>query len=157
MPATTSATKPYQTVTDVPKERMSYAAALISTVKRVGSPVGLKGNFASGFHKPSMDTFQSALVTAPPTMRQRRLALVVVVLQCVACAVVAPFPAHLPRMDSFVPVILATIFVADFITAVLLFSQTSVAASRAILVLANGYLFSALIVKIGRASCRERV
>jgi len=146
MPATTSATKPYQTVTDVPKERTSYAAALISTVNRIGSLVGLKGNFASGFHKPSMDTFQSALVIAPPTMRQRRLALVVVVLQLVACAVVAPFPAHLPRMDSFVPVILATIFVADFITAVLLFSQTSVAASRAILVLANGYLFSALIV-----------
>jgi two-component sensor histidine kinase len=64
----------------------------------------------------------------------------------VACAVVAPFPVYLPRIDSFVPVLLAIIFVADFITAVLLFSQTTIVASRAILVLANGYLFSALIV-----------
>jgi two-component sensor histidine kinase len=70
----------------------------------------------------------------------------VVVLQFVACAVVAPFPVDLPRIDSFVPVILAIIFVADFITAVLLFSQTAIVASGAILILANGYLFSALIV-----------
>jgi two-component sensor histidine kinase len=85
-------------------------------------------------------------VTAPPTLQQRRAALVVVGLQFVACAVVAPFPANLPRVDSFVPVILTIIFMADFITAVLLFSQTTIVASRAILILANGYLFSALIV-----------
>src|SRR5262245_19214809 len=88
----------------------------------------------------------STLATASPTLRQRRAALVVVVLQFVACAVVAPFPAELPRIDSFVPVILAIIFVTDFITAVLLFSQTAIVASRGILILANGYLFSAIIV-----------
>jgi hypothetical protein len=86
----------------------------------------------------------STLATAPATPRQRRGALLVVVFQFAACAVVAPFPAYLPRIDGFVPFILAIIFVADFITAVLLFSQTT--ASRAILILANGYLFSALIV-----------
>jgi Membrane-associated sensor, integral membrane domain len=86
----------------------------------------------------------STLATAPATPRQRRAALFVVVLQFVACAVVAPFPAHLPRIDGFVACILAIIFVADFITAVILFSQTGT--SRAILILANGYLFSALIV-----------
>jgi two-component sensor histidine kinase len=53
---------------------------------------------------------------------------------------------QVPRIDSFVPVILAIIFVADFMTAVLLFSHTTIVASRAILILANGYLFSALIV-----------
>ncbi|MGZ5154421.1 MAG: sensor histidine kinase, partial [Burkholderiales bacterium] len=58
----------------------------------------------------------------------------------------APIPAQLPRIDSFVPVILAMIFVVDFITALLLFSQSAIAASRALLILANGYLFSALIV-----------
>lgn len=108
--------------------------------------VRVKGGSVSGFHKPSIGTFQSTLVTAPPTLRQQRMALVVVVLQLVTCAVVAPFPAHLPQMDSFVPVVLAIIFVADLITAVLLFSQTSVVASRGVLTLANGYLFSALIV-----------
>jgi two-component sensor histidine kinase len=92
------------------------------------------------------DEFHSTLVTASPTLRQRRAALAVVVFQFVACAVVAPFPAHLPRIDGFVPFILAIIFVADFLTAVLLFSQTTIIATRAILILANGYLFSALIV-----------
>jgi two-component sensor histidine kinase len=92
------------------------------------------------------DEFHSTLVTASPTLRQRRAALAVVVLQFVACAVVAPFPVHLPRIDGFVPFILAIIFVADFLTAVLLFSQTTIIATRAILILANGYLFSALIV-----------
>jgi signal transduction histidine kinase len=82
----------------------------------------------------------------PPTSAQRRFALVVVVLQFVACAVVAPFPTVVPRIDSFVPVILAIVFVANLITAVLLLNQSSVIASRALLVLANGYLFSALIV-----------
>ena len=92
------------------------------------------------------DDLQSTLATALPTPQQRRAAFAVVVLQFLACAVVAPFPAHLPRIDSFVPAILTIIFVADFITAVLLFSQTTVVTSRAILILANGYLFSALIV-----------
>src|SRR5262245_3965995 len=63
----------------------------------------------------------STLATASPRLRQRRAALVVVVLQFVACAVVATFPVELPRIYSFVPVILAIIFVTDFITAVLLF------------------------------------
>src|SRR5262252_2278222 len=88
----------------------------------------------------------STLMTASPTMRQHRAALVVVILQVVACAVIAPVPAQLPRIDGFVPAILAIIFVTDFITAVLLFSQSIVEASRALLILANGYLFSALIV-----------
>src|SRR5262249_15781589 len=64
----------------------------------------------------------------------------------VVCGVVAPIAAPVPRIDSFIPVILAIIFVADLITAVLLFNEASVIASRALLVLANGYLFSALIV-----------
>lgn len=87
-----------------------------------------------------------SLAFQTPTPAQRRFAFVVAVAQFVACAVVAPIPAQLPRIDSFVPVILAMIFVADFITAVLLFSQSVIVASRALLILANGYLFSALIV-----------
>jgi len=87
-----------------------------------------------------------SLAYTPATSGQRRFALAVVILQFVVCAVVAPFPAEVPRIDSFVPVILAIIFVADLVTAVLLFSQSTAIASRAVLVLANGYLFSALIV-----------
>jgi two-component sensor histidine kinase len=87
-----------------------------------------------------------SLAYLPPTSAQRRFAFVVIVLQAVTCAVVAPVSAHVPRIDSFVPVILAIIFVADLITAILLFNQSAITASRAILILANGYLFSALIV-----------
>ncbi len=47
---------------------------------------------------------------------------------------------------SFIPSIEAIIFVNDFITSVLLFTQYSIVRSRAILVLASGYLFTALIV-----------
>jgi signal transduction histidine kinase/ActR/RegA family two-component response regulator len=87
-----------------------------------------------------------SLAFRTPTTAQRRFAFVVAVAQFMACAVVAPIPAQLQRIDSFVPVILAMIFVADFITAVLLFSQSVIVVSRALLILANGYLFSALIV-----------
>jgi signal transduction histidine kinase len=87
-----------------------------------------------------------SITNLPPTSAQRRFALVIVVLQFVACAVIAPIPATVPRIDGFIPFILAVIFVADLISAVLLFNQASFSASRAVLVLANGYLFSALIV-----------
>jgi two-component sensor histidine kinase len=97
-------------------------------------------------HRGTSDDVDDTLVTALPTGPQRRAALLVVVAQFVACAVVAPFPAYLPRVDSFVPVVLGMISVADFITSVLLFGQVTFVASRAILVLANGYIFSALIV-----------
>ena len=96
-------------------------------------------------HRPS-DHLAMSITNLPPTSAQRRFALVIVVLQFVACAVIAPIPATVPRIDGFIPFILAIIFVADLITAVLLFSQASFSASRALLVLANGYLFSALIV-----------
>jgi signal transduction histidine kinase len=52
----------------------------------------------------------------------------------------------MPRIDSFIPTILAITFVTDLVTAVLLFSQFSATGSRALLVLASGYLFSSLIV-----------
>jgi hypothetical protein len=88
-----------------------------------------------------------SLAHLAPTSGQRRFAIAVAALQFVACAVVAPFAATpLPRVDSFIPVVLAMIFGADLVTAVLLFSQSSMIASRGVLVLANGYLFSALIV-----------
>ena len=94
----------------------------------------------------SSDKRAISLTNLPPTSGERRFALIVVVLQFVACAVIAPIPATVPRIDGFIPFILAIISVADLITAVLLFSQASFPASRALLVLANGYLFSAFIV-----------
>jgi hypothetical protein len=87
-----------------------------------------------------------SLAQQPATSRQQRFVLAVAVLQLVACLVISSFPTLLPRIDGFIPAILAIVFVADFITSVLLFQHSSSIASRALFVLANGYLFSALIV-----------
>ena len=87
-----------------------------------------------------------SLAHQPATLRQRRFVLAVAALQFVACFAIAPLPASVPRIDGFIPAILAIVFIADLFTAVLLFNQSSLIASRALLVLANGYLFSALIV-----------
>src|SRR5262249_27793039 len=114
-----------------------YAASSTAPCTRFGSETNVA---------EASDNRAISLAFLAPTAAQRRFALIVVVLQFVACAVVAPFPAHVPRIDSFVPVILAIVFVAYLVTAVLLFGQSAITASRAILVLANGYLFSALIV-----------
>ena len=96
--------------------------------------------------REALDKVALSLTYLPVTLAQCRFALAVAVFQFVACGVVAQFASPMPRIDGFIPVILAIVFVADLITAVLLFNQSVVVASRALLVLANGYLFSALIV-----------
>jgi signal transduction histidine kinase len=53
---------------------------------------------------------------------------------------------RLARVDAFVPAYATAIFVNDSITAVLLFAQFSILRSRALLVIASGYLFTALVV-----------
>jgi signal transduction histidine kinase len=50
------------------------------------------------------------------------------------------------RVDAFLPAYLTAMFVCDSITAVLLFAQFSILRSRATLVIASGYLFTALIL-----------
>ena len=47
---------------------------------------------------------------------------------------------------AFVPAYATAMFVCDSITAILLFAQFSILRSRAILVIASGYLFTALIL-----------
>ena len=92
------------------------------------------------------DQFEYSVATLPPTLRQRQLAFVVVVVTLAAFGAVAPFASiPLPRIDSFIPTMMAIIFVTDLVTAVLLFGQFSATGSRALLVLASGYLFSSLI------------
>ena len=87
------------------------------------------------------------LATLPPTELQRRLALAAAAVLLVTFALAAPFAAApLPRFDAFIPMLEVTIFVTDLITAVLLFAQYSIFPSRALLALACGYLFTALIV-----------
>ena len=93
------------------------------------------------------DKLLFSLAYRRPTLVQRRFALAVAALQFFACGIVAPFAATpLPRIDSFIPVVLAIIFVVQLITALLLFAQSLAINSRSLFILANGYLFAALIV-----------
>src|SRR3974377_1580457 len=82
-----------------------------------------------------------------PTVRQRRLTLVLASLLLIATGIIAPFGAiQLRRIDGFIPATESAIIITDFFTAVLLFSQAKIVGSRGLLLLASGYLFSALVV-----------
>jgi signal transduction histidine kinase len=88
-----------------------------------------------------------SLSSLPATSQQSHLVLAVTVLLLVAFGVAAPLAnVPLPRFDAFIPSVGAIIFVNDLITSVLLFAQFAIVPSRAVLVLASGYLFTALIV-----------
>ena len=87
------------------------------------------------------------VATLPPSQGQIRQALCVVVVLLVAFAVTAPFTnTQLPRVDAFIPALETAIVFNDLITASLLFGQFYILRWWALLVLANGYLFTALIV-----------
>lgn len=82
-----------------------------------------------------------------PGTAQKRLALAVVVGILVIFVLITFGPlkgVHLARVDAFVPAYAAAMFVCDSITAILLYAQFSILRSRAILVIASGYLFTAL-------------
>jgi PAS domain S-box-containing protein len=87
------------------------------------------------------------LLSLPPTRRQTQWVLTVAVCQLALLALVAPFGGiPLGQMNGFIPAVEAVIFVTDLFTSVLLFSQFATHRLSALLVLACGYLFSALII-----------
>jgi signal transduction histidine kinase len=87
------------------------------------------------------------LANIPPSVGQRRTARILVLALLAILATTWPFATlKLPAIDAFVPSLAAALFVSDIVTAVLLFGQFSILRQRALLVIANGYVFSALIV-----------
>ena len=95
----------------------------------------------------AIDQRQLLLATLPPSRRQIRLALGIVVALLVAFAVVVPFAnVQLPRVDAFIPILATMTVFNDLITSALLWSQFYIVRRRALLVLASGYLFTAVIV-----------
>src|SRR5215217_2790904 len=84
----------------------------------------------------------------PPSPSQKRLALGIVLgLITALYLVLGPFGGRqLGVVHSFVAVYTTATFVIDSITAILLFAQFSILRSRAILVIASGYLFTAFLV-----------
>jgi signal transduction histidine kinase len=97
--------------------------------------------------RPEFDSTDTWLVNQSPTPLQSRMALAVAAALVVGSVITALFAdIPLPRNDAFIPATEVAVIVTDFITAVLLFSQSWIYHSRALLVLASGYLFTALIV-----------
>src|SRR5215510_12488746 len=83
-----------------------------------------------------------------PSLAQRRLALAVVLALLIGFILTAGPLSTMKseRIDAFAPAYATAIFVTDLLTAVLLFAQFSILRSRALLAIASGYLYTALIV-----------
>src|SRR5262245_30955501 len=89
----------------------------------------------------------SLIATLPPTREQTRAGLVISVLLFVLFLFALSLaPIQLARVDAFIPIVATVMFLTDSITATLLFAQFSTLRSRALLILANGYLFTALTI-----------
>jgi signal transduction histidine kinase len=87
------------------------------------------------------------LATLPPTQGQRRLALAIVTALLVAFIAMVPFAKiELPPINAFIPTLETALLINDLLTSALLFAQFSIVRQRALLVLASGYLFTALII-----------
>ncbi len=87
-----------------------------------------------------------SLSTEPAGRPERRRALAVVLASLAVFALLVPFAkVKLPTVMAFVPAYESALAVNDLITAILLFGQFGLLRWRALLVLAGGYLFTALM------------
>jgi two-component system sensor histidine kinase/response regulator len=94
----------------------------------------------------SPDDGRGFLSALPPGRGEHRLALAVVLVSSVIFLALAPFArVPLARMWAFIPIYQSAFVVNDVVTAVLLFGQYSFLRSRGLLLLAIGYLFTALM------------
>jgi len=83
----------------------------------------------------------------PPSAQQTRWALAVTAIVLVGFVAVIPIARQpMVELNAFFPSLDAIVFVSDLVTAALLYAQFSISRSRALLALATGYLFTALIV-----------
>ncbi len=88
------------------------------------------------------------LSTLSPGSAQKRLAVGIVIGLLVALYLITgPLSGiQLGAINGFVAVYATAMFVTDSITAILLYAQFSILRSRSTLVIASGYLFTALII-----------
>jgi PAS domain S-box-containing protein len=93
---------------------------------------------------PVGDDSSVFLSTLPATPRDRTVALAVVGVSSILFACAMPFAGvRLAPIPAFVASYQSALAVIDLITAILLFSQFGMLRSRALLLLASGYLFTA--------------
>jgi Membrane-associated sensor, integral membrane domain len=93
------------------------------------------------------DDHAVSLSNVPATSQQRAIVGAVAAVMLVAFAITIPFAdAQLSQFVSFNPSVESIVFVNDLVTSILLFAQFAITRSRAILALAIGYFYAALIV-----------
>jgi len=86
------------------------------------------------------------LSTLPATARDRKIAFGVVVASAIFFAAALPFArVPMPAVPAFVASYQSALAICDLITTILLISQFALLRSRALLVLASGYLFTAVM------------
>ena len=90
---------------------------------------------------------RNAFVSAKPAgRRELRFAMAAVLVSAAIFGAAAPFATmHIAHVPAFIPAYQAALVISDLITAVLLLGQFNFLRSRALLVLASGYLFTAFI------------
>jgi PAS domain S-box-containing protein len=89
---------------------------------------------------------RSFLLNLPPQPSDRRLAAGAVVVSLLIFVATAPFArTQLPAVWAFVPSYQSALAINDLITAILLYAQFPAFRSRGLLLLAGGYLFTALM------------
>lgn len=100
-----------------------------------------------GHREPEFGNVGAAFLgTLRPGRSQRRLAVVTIAVSFALFVAAAPFAkVQLPQVWAFIPVYQSALVVNDLITAILLFGQFKILHSRALIVLAAGYLFTALM------------
>ncbi|HET6942881.1 MAG TPA: ATP-binding protein [Sphingomicrobium sp.] len=87
------------------------------------------------------------LFDTPPDRQEIRLSVAIVGLLFAALVVILPIrDIQLREIDAFIPIIDAIMFVGELITAALLYAQAAVFRSRALTVLATGFVFAALLL-----------
>ncbi|HYJ53867.1 MAG TPA: MASE4 domain-containing protein, partial [Allosphingosinicella sp.] len=94
-----------------------------------------------------MSTDRFGLFDTPPGRKHVRLSLVVIALMLAVFFLTLPVRnVQLARIDAFIPMIDAIMFVGELIIATLLYAQASVFRSRALTILAGAFVFAALLV-----------
>src|SRR5882757_2686041 len=116
----------------------SFAKRLIGHWKQIAMPASM--TTAAENH------IEAFLSTMPAGRRERRLALSVLLTSLAFFVVALPFAkTALTPVAAFIPVYQSALVVNDLITAVLLFGQFWILGRRALLILAIGYLFTAIM------------
>jgi len=87
------------------------------------------------------------LFDTPPDRQEIRLSLAMVGLLFAAFFVILPMRnIRLAEIDAFVPMVDAIMLIGELIIATLLYAQAAISRSRALSVLAAGYVFAALLL-----------